>query len=116
AVEVLRLQLKQVAAQHRADPGIVDEAVDAPESFQCRLDKWLMAVQIGNVAAAIGQSATQPFHAVLQILRRFCREVGNHDVEAGLSERFSAGETDAWRSARDDGERAGHDRSSVRRM
>ena len=45
-VEILRRQIKEIAAHHRADAGIVDEAVDAAELSQhCRIDCRLMPCQ-----------------------------------------------------------------------
>ena len=64
--------------------------------------------QIGEVEAAVGETRAMQRERGVQFARRLGREVGDDDVEACIGERRRAGEPDAARSARDDGDGAGH--------
>ena len=115
-IEVLGLQVEQVAAHDRADAGIVDQAIEAAEFLQRRFDKRLVGGDVGNIAGVVGESAILLRDGLFQAIGRYFGQIGDHDVEAVPCQSFGAGAADAARAAGDEGEGTGHAFNSVLRM
>ncbi len=101
-VEILRLEVEEIAADRRTDAGIVDEAVEPAEELGDRADRRRMLLDPGEVAFEL-----QDFGAVLaagrrRLLRGF--EVEECEVVALARQRLGGGAPDAAGGAGDEGD------------
>src|SRR5258708_7558474 len=106
-VEILRREVEQVATYDRAAPGVVDEAIEALETFQNRSDKRRVAVDLGYVMREERRARPRRLERRLRLLGGLVDdEVGRRYVESAQRERLAAGAADAAAGAGDEGERA----------